>query len=399
MVMRRVCIGGCLLAGLTLAACSRAAGPAALPWDGAALPFDALPNAGFTSLYSFKGLPDGAEPAAGMVALGGVLYGTTQVGGQGNAGAVFSTSTTGKEHVLYSFGSHAPDGVFPVAGLVALNGTFYGTASAGGSHGFGAVFKIDKSGHEQLLYSFAGSKDGAAPYASLVVVNGALYGTTTTGGGSANCPQGCGTVFEVTTAGKEHVVYAFKGGKSDGSQPVANLVAVSSVLYGTTPNGGKNGNGTVFKTTTSGSENLLHSFGTGTDGGEPEAGLTNVGGTLYGTTNAGGKNFSGTVYKVSTAGQESVIYNFKGGQDGANPEASLTNLNGTLYGTTAGGGSGGAGTVFSVSTSGQEHVVHALTSSEGSDPRSHLVAIGSALYGTASMGGGSSVGTIFKATP
>ena len=97
----------------------------------------------------------------------GALYGTTEVGGQGDAGAVFTSTTAGKERVLYSFGINNPDGVFPVAGLVVLNGIFYGTAISGGQNGFGAVFKVDKSGKESLVYSFKGSNDGSGPYAAL----------------------------------------------------------------------------------------------------------------------------------------------------------------------------------------------------------------------------------------
>jgi uncharacterized repeat protein (TIGR03803 family) len=84
-----------------------------------------------------------------------------------------------------------------------------------------------------------------------------LYGTTTTGGGSGCGGQGCGTVFEISTAGKESVVYAFKGG-SDGAVPEAALVNANNALYGTTAYGGTggckttnepNGCGTVYKIT------------------------------------------------------------------------------------------------------------------------------------------------------
>lgn len=388
---------GILGAAATLSACAHAGGVSALPANVAA-PTVRTDAGGFTSLYSFKGQPDGSAPAAGMVALGSTLYGTTQGGGQGGAGAVFTTSTAGKEHVLHSFGSSGPDGVFPVAGLVLLGGVFYGTASNGGDHGFGAVFKITKAGKESLIYSFKGGTDGSQPYAPLVAEGGVLYGTTYVGG-NQNCTQGCGTVFSVTPSGTEHLIYSFKGG-SDGQGPLANLVVINSVLYGTTGAGGKNGVGTIFKTSKSGSEKVLHSFGSGFDGAEPEAGLLNDGGKLYGTTNGAGKNFNGTVFVATTGGSEHVLYNFKGGSDGANPEANLILLNGALYGTTAGGGTPNLGTVFGVNTSGKEHVLHAFkTQSEGSDPRAPLTVVNGALYGTTSLGGSSQMGTIFKVTP
>ena len=326
-----------VLASAALAACSHATGSSSLPSTfGPTLA--ARPMAGgFTSLYSFKGLPDGMSPAAGMVVLNGTLYGTTEAGGKADSGTVFTTTAAGKERVLYSFGSAGLDAIFPVAGLVVLGGALYGTGSAGGEHGFGGVFKVDKSGKEALLYSFSGSSDGADPSAALVADKGALYGTTLEGGGGTSCPQGCGTVFEVTAAGKEHVVYSFKGG-SDGAGPLGNLIVVHSELYGTTASGGKNGVGTIFKTSVAGKEQVLHSFGSGNDGAEPEAGLVELGSKLYGTTNGAGKNFNGTAFVTTIAGGEHVLYSFKGGSDGASPEANLVVLKGNLYGTTAGGG-------------------------------------------------------------
>ncbi|MGA8534458.1 MAG: choice-of-anchor tandem repeat GloVer-containing protein [Candidatus Tumulicola sp.] len=399
--MRTVRIVSSILGVAMLAACSHAAGSSPLP-AAFAPPYAALPNTGsFKVLYSFKGIPDGMSPAAGMTVLNGELYGTTQVGGQADSGTVFVTSTAGKESVLYSFGTGSgPDGVFPVAGLVMLSGTFYGTATSGGAHGFGVVFKIDKSGTEHVLYSFKGGNDGAEPYTALVADKGALYGTTLVGGGSTNCQQGCGTIFEVTTAGVEHVVHSFKGG-SDGASPLGRLLVVNSALYGTTSSGGKNGAGTIFKHA-SGKQQVLHSFGGTDDGADPEAGLAKVGEKFYGTTNVGGKNGDGTVFATnSTGGNESVLYSFKGGSsDGENPEANVISLNGKLYGTTAGGGTANLGTVFSVSTSGSENVVHAFkTMSEGSDPRAPLVVVSGMLYGTTSLGGANGVGTIFKTSP
>jgi hypothetical protein len=63
----------------------------------------------------------------------GVLYGTTEVGGaycegkgRSGCGVFFSISTAGTEHVLYSFGS-GHDGQVPAASLIDVNGILYGT--------------------------------------------------------------------------------------------------------------------------------------------------------------------------------------------------------------------------------------------------------------------------------
>lgn len=350
-------------------------------------------------LYAFHSIPDGMTPAAGLVAIGGTLYGTTQVGGQGGSGTIYSVTPSGKERVVYSFGSGGLDGLLPMAGMTVLGGALYGTTFSGGNRAFGAIFKSDTNGNEHLLYSFQGGKDGADPSGSLVAVNGKLYGSSLAGGGSANCSQGCGTVFEVTTAGKENVVHAFKGG-SDGIGPVGNLVAIGSSLYGTVGNGGRNGVGAVFKVTTGGAYRVIYAFKNDShDGTGPEAGLLNVGGKLYGTTNAGGEHGDGILFSVTTAGAERQLYSFKGGSDGANPEANLISLSSTLYGTTAGGGASNAGTVFATSTSGRERVLHAFKTSDGTDPRAPLTALSGILYGTASLGGANGFGTIFKIRP
>jgi uncharacterized repeat protein (TIGR03803 family) len=138
-----------------------------------------------------------------------------------------------------------------------------------------------------VLYSFKG-KDGADPGAGLLNVNGTLYGTTTGGGKYCRGSDGCGTVFSITTSGKETVLHSF-GGTGDSGYPKAGLLNVNGTLYGTTAGGGANGSGTVFSITTSGAETVLYSFKGGKDGKAPSAGLLNVKGTLYGSTEVGGQ--------------------------------------------------------------------------------------------------------------
>ena len=92
----------------------------------------------------------------------------------------------------------------------------------------------------RVLYRFAGGSDGAQPVAALIDVNGILYGTTENGGGSGCKKLGCGTVYSITTSGAEKVLHSFAGG-SDGAYPAAALVDVNGTLYGTTENGGGSG--------------------------------------------------------------------------------------------------------------------------------------------------------------
>ena len=156
-------------------------------------------------------------------------------------------TTAGRVKLLYSFKGPPYDVESPNS-LVVLNSVLYGTG-AGGSSGLGTVFSVTLSGNETLLHSFAGGADGANPSAGLDVVNGFLYGTTQAGGyQKSDCSgDGCGTVFRMSTSGTEQVLYRFRGYPDDGSDPNGYLILANGSLYGTTELGGGANDGTVFR--------------------------------------------------------------------------------------------------------------------------------------------------------
>jgi uncharacterized repeat protein (TIGR03803 family) len=266
-----------------------------------------------TVLHSFQGQSDGGYPEAPVLDVNGTLYGTTFNGGVKTGryyhGTVYSISASGVHTVLHKF-KGAADGAYPGTGLISVNGTLYGTTPNGGSatacddDGCGTVYSITPGGVEKVLYRFSGGSDGSNPRGALVDVNGTLYGTTFSGGGSAACNGGCGTVFSVTTSGQEQVLYSFTAG-SDGQNPRAGLIDVNGTLYGTTAEGGAGscsaGCGTVFSVTTAGVETVLYRFPNFTNGWYPEAPLVDVNGTLYGTTEEGGRKewCCGTVFALT----------------------------------------------------------------------------------------------------
>jgi uncharacterized repeat protein (TIGR03803 family) len=313
-------------------------------------------------LYRFKGVPDGRNPQSGLLNVNGTLYGTTEYGGPSRNGTIYSVSTSGAEKVVYAFkGAGGSDGCRPAARLIDVNGTLYGTTSGCGDfrcnseYGCGTVFSVTTSGQETVLHSFAGTgSDGADPETELIDVNGVLYGTTSIGG--LEDPRSGGTVFSITLAGEEKVLYTFQGG-SDGGEPDSGLINVNGMLYGTTFYGGGHaacgqGCGTVYRVSTAGAEKVLYGFAGGSDGAGPASDLTEMNGALYGTTQSGGNSHArnGTIFKVSVSGRERVLYRFGATQnDGVTPSSPLANLNRTLYGTTAyGGGAYGNGTVFAL---------------------------------------------------
>jgi len=215
---------------------------------------EVTPNGTETVLYTFTGGADGGYPVAALVRdEQGNLYGTTEVGGLYGQGTVFMLTPTGTETVLYNFSG--PDGAAPMGGLIRdAQGNFYGTTEVGGLYGQGTVFMLTPTGTETVLYTFTGGADGGYPVAALVRdEQGNLYGTTDVGGNSPCFPTGgCGTVFKVSPAGIETVLYAFTGG-TDGQNPSGSLILDSQGnLYGTTNLGGdlscnSYGCGTVFE--------------------------------------------------------------------------------------------------------------------------------------------------------
>ncbi|HEV2176300.1 MAG TPA: choice-of-anchor tandem repeat GloVer-containing protein [Terriglobia bacterium] len=298
-----------------------------------------------TLLHSFAGgvNGDGALPLAGLVRdSAGNLYGTTYSGGSAsNFGTVYKVDSAGVESVLYTFAG-GTFGANPESVLVRdAAGNLYGTTFNGGAANAGTVFKVDSTGAETVLYSFTGSPDGANPAAGLIPdASGNFYGTTAFGGASQR-----GTVFKVDATGAETVLYSFA---ADGAFPFAGLIRdAAGNLYGTTSQGGVDNLGTVFKVNSAGAESLLHAFNGSNNGAYPYAALIRDGaGNLYGTTERGGLGDGGTVFKLDKTGAETVIHGF-GGAAGRAPLAGLIlSPASILYGTTMSGGTSNNGVVF-----------------------------------------------------
>jgi uncharacterized repeat protein (TIGR03803 family) len=265
----------------------------------------------FYNPYDY-GMGDGTYPSAGVIFdNAGNLYGTTTYGGDlecggYGCGTVFKLTPKGKEKVLYRFGRRAGDGLNPYAGLIFDKaGNLYGTTFDGGYYGYGAVFELTAAGKEKILYSFGRYPgDGLHPEAGLIFdTNGNLYSTTTYGGA-----YGYGTVFELTADGTEKILYSFGGQTGDGESPVGGVIFdTNGNLYGTTSVGGTFYAGTVFELTAAGREEVLYSFGSQADNVVyPYASLLfDTNGNLHGTTSHAGDleceapYGCGTVFKLT----------------------------------------------------------------------------------------------------
>jgi uncharacterized repeat protein (TIGR03803 family) len=362
------------------------------------------------ALYPFgaSGAGDGANPYGSLIqASDGNFYGMTTLGGNTGNGTVIKVTPAGVETVIHSFSGGITDGSQPYGSLVKANdGNFYGMTYQGGANNKGTVFQVTPAGAVTVIYSFGtnGPADGANPHGSFIQASdGKLYGTTVYGGANSN-----GTVFGITLAGVEQVVYSFDVlGSNDGANPYGNLVqATDGNFYAMTFSGGANGTGAVVQVTPAGAEQVIHSFGgpISGDGANPYGGLIQASdGNLYGMTNKGGANHAGAVIQVTLAGLEKVIHSFSGGTaDGAQPYGSLIQASdGNLYGTTYLGGANGNGAAFQVTLAGAEKLIYSFGANgpaDGANPYGDLVQASDwNLYGMTVHGGGAnSNGTVFK---
>ena len=336
----------------------------------------------FSVLHAFN---DAGTPVANLILSGNYLYGTTENGGTNNDGSVFKIGVDGSNfETLYSFsavndlaGTNA-DGANPEAGLVLAGSSLFGTATGGGTNGNGTIFRINTDGTGFTnLYTFSAlvanpggtrtNGDGAFPAAALTLQDGILYGTAEFGGAG-----GSGTVFAMATNGTAFTnLYSFSTQtdleNSDGAYPVTGVACAGGELFGTTLNGGTNGNGTLFALDLNdGSFTNLHIFSSATDsmnldGAQPATTLALSGGTLYGTTEFGGSGSVGTIFSVSTNGANfAALYNFTPialdpslgaftNNDGASPQGALVLSGNSIYGAALNGGTGGSGGLYVLS--------------------------------------------------
>jgi uncharacterized repeat protein (TIGR03803 family) len=200
---------------------------------------------------------DGANPLSGLVLSNDTLFGTTVYGGVLGQGSVFAVRTDGlafsnlHNFTLGPFNSRGVmtniDGANPSSTLVLSGGTLYGTTQNGGQQGGGTVFALGIDGaHFVNLHSLNLLPDGASPVAGVVMVNTTLYGSASIGGAG-----GSGTLFGVGIDGNSFTNLHFFSAvasttNADGANPLAGLLLVGSKLYGATYQGGPSASGTLF---------------------------------------------------------------------------------------------------------------------------------------------------------
>ncbi len=305
-----------------------------------------LAGAAVTTLHAFAG-SDGGMPIGGVIRHGSMLFGTTSFGGSHckviaeHCGTIFALNPqTGALVTLHAF-SGLTDGGGSFAKLLDYGGMLYGTTAVGGiaagcgGQGCGTVFRLNpETGLFTVLHRFTSADATGLPEAALTQMGGAVYGTTLG-------YEDAGALFKLDpTTGAVTFLHRFGAG-ADGLTPSSNLVGNRDFLYGTTKYGGANGSGTLYKLNVKTHvETILFSFEGGLDGYYPSGPITKGGGILYGAVaySYGAfpyvGNAAGNIYQLDVStGKVAGLMGFasNNGVNGLSP-LGVTYQNGALYG-------------------------------------------------------------------
>lgn len=334
------------------------------------------------------------------------VYGTAPRGGIDRAGSIFALAKGQTTFTTLAFltGTHGAD---PVGGVVMdAAGNLYGTTvyttnGLSGNYsrltgivgaGDGTIFELPKGSHTITTLATFNGTDGQSPQGTLVIdASGNLFGTTRTGGAF-----GDGTVFELS-AGSGSIITLASFNGANGSNPIAPLLLDSAGnLFGTTPTGGANGDGTVFEIPAGGTLTTLATFD-GANGASPQAGLVeSASGDLFGSASAGGDNGDGNLYEVAAGSSAITPLASFAGTDGSAPQGQLAiDSAGDVFGTARLSGSADDGTVFEWMSGGNAiTTIASFNALNGSLPDG-LAADGNGNYfALTSSGGGFGLGTL-----
>ena len=199
----------------------------------------------FSTIYTYDNA-HGTNATAIMQGSDGNLYALASfAGGYGN-GTIVQVSTSGKLLSYYSFPGGSAGGALPVGMMQASDGNYYGTTFQGGvieSGGIGTIFRYTPQSGATVIYTYEPNTVAGGGYPSSGLTQGTdgwLYGLTLAGG-----TDGYGTIFRISTSGTYQQLYSFTS--TVGEKPTNNLLqATTGLFYGSAQNGGPYGYGAMF---------------------------------------------------------------------------------------------------------------------------------------------------------
>ena len=246
------------------------------------------------------------------------------------------------------------DGSGPSSPLAqAASGVLYGTAAGGGCCGEGVLFGLAPPSHvlpsvftswRILCSTVHRNLDGASPGGSLTFdFSGDIFGSTNEGGAN-----GQGVLYKFAN-GDINVLHAFPAFQNDGLAPF-DVVSSAGHLYGLTAGGGTHSGGTVY--TWNGIYQIIHNFQPDDTEGTPVDIATDQAGNVYVTTTwaysgACGDAGGGVIQLSYPSWNPTEIYSWWQWyqQHGVTSWVS-TDSAGDVYGTTAESGQYELGNVF-----------------------------------------------------
>jgi len=204
-------------------------------------------------------LPSGSR-APLILANDGNFYGTVPYGGftikgvppeNNDGGAVFRVTPSGVLTGVYNIYAESAhnndhgDGSQPWGPVMqGKDGALYGTASEGGAHEGGVIYRLTLDGAYTVLHNLQ-ALDGTQPNGGLVQgSDGYLYGLASEGGPVVTPYVAAGTLFKIQSNGHNFErlfsFYRGTGGRGPGSYPSSTpLLHTSGLIYGLTASGGK----------------------------------------------------------------------------------------------------------------------------------------------------------------
>lgn len=280
----------------------------------------------------------------------GKIWGVTSSGGSSGKGGLYKVEQNGVASIVSSFPKYldpisSPD--MTNAGYVGLidgsDGLMYSTSQGGGDFGAGQIFSVDQFGKIKTEYSFNSINDQwYGPRTSLSVNgNGKFYGILA---GTNRPANGSGTVFEYSKADGLKTLFTFKNGEDPSYLGAAPISDGKNNVYGIY----LKGNGYIYKINFDGVYSVVHNFGKFEGDGFGPLRFSKFGNSMMGTTVYGGKYGAGVLYVFDPELGVKNVYDF---EVGSVPSNFYVALDGNVYVNTCEGGTYGKGSIIAINSS------------------------------------------------